>query len=282
MEKRGIASERGDLNRDIAQRNVDRRALKALDAEARKTAAAIIELETGRAAADQRQAASSRYDDVRATQQENIEAERRATSETVRVFGSAADRTTEPRVENFDRDAANADWADRVAAAGIANDRTTTPQEARQQPGDSAARETSAFSEEATADRQAALASQAAIEEPGSSKTASRASGGFASVVEAFFGGLARLFVAEPKLTRDQAIRAERVADERAEANAVAAAAQHEQDIRHRLAEQQRIRDIARTLQVDPVSDPEEDRFRSIMQRSARDRDRDREHERER
>ena len=41
------------------------------------------------------------------------------------------------------------------------------------------------------------------------------------------------------------------------------------------LAEQQRTRDIARTLQLEPVSDPEEDRFRQIMQRSARDRDRE-------
>jgi hypothetical protein len=280
IERKGIASERGDLNRDIAQRNVDRRALKALDIEARQIAAALIELETERAAADQRQAESSRYDGVRATQQENIEAERRAASETARVFASAAARTTEPRVENFDRDAANADWADKVAAAGIASDRAATaPEEARQQPGDTATRETRAAFDAPSASP--VNQPEAAIEER-ASRTASRMLAGIGRMAEIILGGLASFFVAEPKLTADQAMRAGRVADERAEANAVAAAAHQVEAIYDQQAEQQRGRDIARAQGIETTGDPEEDRFRSIMQRAARDRDRDRDYERER
>jgi hypothetical protein len=99
IERKGIASERGDLNRGIAQRNVDRRALKALDAEARKIAAEIIVLEAGRTAADQRQAATGRYDEVRVTQRDTVETERRAATETAHAFPSAADRVTEPGMD---------------------------------------------------------------------------------------------------------------------------------------------------------------------------------------
>jgi hypothetical protein len=288
MERRDVASERGDLNRDIAQRNVDRRMLKALDAEARQIAAAIIELETERQAAEQRQAEGSRYDDVRATQEENIEAERRAASETARLFRSAADRTTEPRVENFDRDAANADWAEKVAAAGIADDRAATApsafakatadrQEARQQPGDSVARETRRALDAPSASP--VNQPEAAIEER-ASRTASRMLAGIGRMAEIILEGLASFFVAEPKLTADQAMRTGRVADERAEANAVAAAAQQVEAIYDQQAEQQRSRDIARTLNIEASGDPEEDRFRNIMQRAARDRDREIERER--
>jgi hypothetical protein len=95
------------MRRQMEQRNLDRRALKALDAEARQTAAAIIELEA-------RKAAIGRYDDVRATQEANLDAERRSASATAREFAAAAAKTTEPVAPSFDRDAAEAAWTTAV------------------------------------------------------------------------------------------------------------------------------------------------------------------------
>lgn len=105
-------------------------------------------------------------------------------------------------------------------------------------------------------------------------------------VVKAFETGFSLLFgwaMAPPKLTPQQAELEARGAQEQAETR-VQATAVHQQTQAHdeMLAEQQRTRDIARTLQIDVTGDPEEDRFRRLMQRSARDQERDREHERER
>ena len=52
--------------------------LKALHAEALQITAEVIKLEAVRADADARRAAIGRYDDVRATLQTNLDAERRA------------------------------------------------------------------------------------------------------------------------------------------------------------------------------------------------------------
>jgi MobA/MobL family len=264
MEKRGVASERGDLNRDIAQRNVDRRMLKALHAEAQQIAAAIIELESGREAADQRHAASSRYSDVRTAQQDSIEAERRAHSETAQVFPSAATRATEPAAPIFDRDAGEAIWLDKVAAAGIAKDGAMRAAQESPQPAQPAA------GMEARAAAEPTQAPAQAREFGPESEDGARSFGhvfggilgGFGKTVMNFIAELADFLTPPPALTKDQAERAELVALERHEQQAVAAYHQQVRDHDEVLAEQLRTRDIARVLQIDPVSDPEEDRQR--------------------
>ena len=101
------------------------------------------------------------------------------------------------------------------------------------------------------------------------------------NVFETILGGIFSFFGGEPKLTKDQAERAEQVAEERHGEQAVAADRAQTQADYDRLAEAQRVKDIARTLQVDP---DEDDRFRQIMRKAAREdeRDRDRDYERDR
>ena len=79
--------------------------------EARQAERAGIELAAERTMQEARAAARGRTDDVRP------------------VFTAAADRTTEPQAPNFDRDAANREWEDKIAAASIAAERAM--QEAR-------------------------------------------------------------------------------------------------------------------------------------------------------
>jgi hypothetical protein len=117
-------------------------------------------------------------------------------------------------------------------------------------------------------------------------KAANGFASGFAKTVEKVFDGLFSFFgLGEPKLTPQQTHDRARALgnEETLHANAYAAEQQQkERDTDDRLSEQQRSRDIARTQGIETTGDPEEDRFRSIMQRAARDRDRDREYERER
>jgi hypothetical protein len=113
--------------------------------------------------------------------------------------------------------------------------------------------------------------------------TGFKASGGIlrtmSRVLENFLASLSDFFFASPPPTRDQAERAERVAEERhGEQTAAADHAQTQADY-DRLAEAQRVKDIARTLETDP---DEDDRFRKIMQRAAREDERDRERDYER
>ncbi|MGE4046252.1 MAG: MobQ family relaxase [Acetobacteraceae bacterium] len=288
MERRGVASERGDLNRDITQRNVDRRLLKALDAEARRVAAAIIELEAGRANADTRQAASDRYNPVRDAQREAIDAEQRANSETGRVFRSATARIVNPPTPSFDRDAADAAWMEKVAAAGIAKDEAqrAAPETRQQAPPASATR-----TPDPAPAPSGALPSR--LEHPVSQvlDTARTAAGGASKASRGLFGGLGKaldfaaglfegLFAApKPPPTKQEVAQAAQAQCERQ-----ATAAIHQQAEAHHemLAEQQRTRDIARTMQIEVTGDPEEDRFRQLMKRATRDNDRDREHEHER
>lgn len=116
MERRGVESERGDANREITQRNAERRELAALESEAREIGAQIIDLAAERAMREAQAAAQGRTDDTRAE------------------FTAASARATEPVAPTFDRDAGEAAWLDQVAAAGIAKDEATrVAQEARRQ-----------------------------------------------------------------------------------------------------------------------------------------------------
>lgn len=132
MERRGADSERGEANREITQRNAERQALRGLEAEAATLTAEIKAEREGRYdrlsqahREAQREQFDGRYDALR---------EAEPPPEAQRVFESGAGRTTE-RAQNFDRDAANAEWAEKVAAAGIARDEAARGAwEARQRP----------------------------------------------------------------------------------------------------------------------------------------------------
>jgi hypothetical protein len=97
-----------------------------------------------------------------------------------------------------------------------------------------------------------------------------------------FVSWIADSIAPPPPLTEQQVELKLRSDAERQEQQAIIAAQQEIEAQRDMLAEQQRTRDIARTQGLATSGDPEEDRFRSIMQHAARDRDRDREAERER
>lgn len=106
--------------------------------------------------------------------------------------------------------------------------------------------------------------------------------GGLASAIGSFLSRIADSFAPPPPPTKDQAERLAQVAEERQEQRIIATAEREIEAQREAIAEQQRTRDIARTQGIATTGDPEEDRFRSIMQRVARERDRDRDYERER
>jgi hypothetical protein len=287
MEKRGELSDRGDANREITRRNAELRRLAALEVEA-NALAQIIEVRAAEHAA-------RRYDPLHATERAVARAqfegrydELRAAEpppEIVRMFEAAAARATEPVAPLFDRDAADAAWMDKVAAAGIAKDDAAhTAQEGRQPAEPAAGVEARA----AEPTHQASPQVQEFGPEPEHHDTRSLGHifggilGGFGKAVANLITELADFLAPPPPPTKDQAERAVLVASERHEQQAFAAADHQVREHDDMLAEQQRTRDIARALQIDPVSDPEEDRFRLIMQRSARDRERDRDHERER
>jgi hypothetical protein len=85
--------------------------------------------------------ASRRYDPLHATERavERAQFEGRYDElreaepppEVARLFEAGATRAAEPPAENFDRDAANNEWEEKIAAAAIAKE---TAQEARQRP----------------------------------------------------------------------------------------------------------------------------------------------------
>lgn len=103
---------------------------------------------------------------------------------------------------------------------------------------------------------------------------------GIGKMFASFIGWLTDAIAPPAPPTRDQAERMVQVAEERQEQQATAAAERQIEARREAIAEQQRMRDIARTQGIEVTGDPEEDRFRSIMQRAARDRDREHELER--
>jgi MobA/MobL family len=281
------ASDRAKINRDIADRNAELRRLAALEAEA-NALAQIIEARaaeyearrydplhaTERAVA--RAQFEGRYDDLRAAE---------PPPEIVRMLEAAAARATEPAAPLFDRDVADAAWMDKVAAAAIAkDDAARTAQEGHQPAEPVAGMEARA----AEPTHQAPPQAQELGPEPEHHGTRSLGHvfggllGGFGKAVVNLITELADFLAPPPPPTKGQAERAVLIAAERHEQQTVAAYDQQVRAHDDMLAEQQRTRDIARALQIEPVSDPEEDRFRLIMQRSARDRERDRDYERER
>jgi hypothetical protein len=145
MERRGAESERGAANREITQRN----AMRTLEAEARDLGTQIIDLKADLAMQAAHAGARGRYDDLRDTHRQVSREEfpgrydelEAATPppEVVRAFESNASRTAEPAAPVYDRDADNAAWEAKLADAAIAKDAAP---EARQQPGDTAGRET--------------------------------------------------------------------------------------------------------------------------------------------
>jgi hypothetical protein len=121
MERRGLATERGDANREITQRNAGRQSIAALEAEAAAITAEIIDLRAERERrygpledthqAVAREQSPGRYDELRAAE---------PPPEITRVFDAAADRTADPAAPVYDRDAAEADWSAKLEAAAIA------------------------------------------------------------------------------------------------------------------------------------------------------------------
>jgi hypothetical protein len=205
-------------------------------------------------------------------------------------IGLAAHQITEPHAPIWDRDAEMRAADEQIIDAAIRHEAVTAGQGSRQQPEPAAGGITPAEAP-AVASNPTAAREPAAVHELAESAHAAIDRGVHAG--EGVLRSLGRLFsglvnwIADslappPPPTKDQAERLARVADERQEQHAIAAAQQQIEAQRDMIAEQQRTRDIARTLGIASTGDPEEDRFRSIMQRAARDRDRDREAERER
>jgi len=127
MERRGVASELGDANREIMARNEALRDRAQLEIEAVKIAAELAAARTlaeMEAAAMQYTAAKGRRDDIRpdndAPQPDYAAAKGRTDDirpDPSRTFGAGADRVTEPGI--FDRDAADAAWMKAVEAEAI-------------------------------------------------------------------------------------------------------------------------------------------------------------------
>ena len=90
MERDGRPSDRGDINREIDERNRDRRLQTILEADAREIDATITQVHAALAEAEQRRAAIGRYDDVRAAQ-EGRETQQRQRPATTRA---EAERST--------------------------------------------------------------------------------------------------------------------------------------------------------------------------------------------
>jgi hypothetical protein len=220
--------------------NFDRDAADAAWME-QVTAAAIAKEEGARPAPEiQPEPETHRYDPLRATERAVERAlfdgrydELRAAErppEVMHLFEAGAARAAEPPAVNFDRDAADAAWQEKVAAAGIASD---AAREDRQPAGPAASREIRARAGEPSHAPPEALemAQQAAALNDHNLRTldsiGSRFLGGLAAMTERVLGGLLSFFSpAEPQLTPDQAERTVRAAEERAEARAQASADQ--------------------------------------------------------
>jgi hypothetical protein len=262
------ASDRAKTNRDIAARNAARHNVPALDAEVKQLSAEIIDLRAERAMREAYARTPGRYDRLNKTHDQVAREQhpgkydelKAATPppEVVRQFEANASRTAEPAAPIYDRDADNAAWEDRIAAAGIAahaertmqeasafakatadgrdaangrTDGTRAAQEARQQPGDTAGRETRAGEPEPSTSPEGA-ANVAAEPAPATGmrsadRVAGRIFGGIVhAAVESLVGFLDGFLFGggEPKLTPLQQNLAASADAEQAQANAAAAA----------------------------------------------------------
>jgi hypothetical protein len=112
MERRGEPSDRGDVNRDIEQRNGDRQTSKALEAEARQIGAEIIDLEAVRAERAAHSAAQGRVDDIRPVPEAGREPERSSSARP------AAETTPDPISAEFTAAARAAMQSEYEAARG--------------------------------------------------------------------------------------------------------------------------------------------------------------------
>jgi Relaxase/Mobilisation nuclease domain len=236
-EQRAIATERAP--------NFDRDAADAAWME--QVTAAAIAKEEGLSPApgvqQQPEPAARRYDPLRATERAVERAqfkghydELRAAElplEVAQLFEATAARAAEPPAVNFDRDAADAAWQEKVATAGIASDAARTAQESRQPAEPATGRETRAGAggpSHASPEAQEMAQQAAALNDHNLRDLAgfgSRFLGGLAAMTERALGGLLSFFSpAEPKLTPDQAERTVRAAEERAETRAQTSAEQ--------------------------------------------------------
>jgi hypothetical protein len=222
MEKRGELSDRGNVNREITQRNAEARALAALEAEARNVSGQIIDLKAELAMQEARAAAVGRYDRLDETHQQVARDQFSARyddlraaeppPEVVRVFDASANRTAEPAAPVYDRDSDNALWEKKLAEAAIA------AQEARQHPGASAGMETrggdpepshsagraaSVDAERSTAELEPVVAAEQAAETHHAKRAASRISDSLGAFAETVLSGIFSFFGGggEPKLT---------------------------------------------------------------------------------
>ena len=123
----------------------------------------------------------------------------RRTDDVRQAFTAAAARVTEPVAPNFDRDAANREWEDRIAAAGIQAEQATSG------PSRMPAKETS-LAEPAFIPQEAAGATvEPAHDTRGAERTTGRIFGGIAALAETVLGGILNFFGGgEPKLTPQQ------------------------------------------------------------------------------
>jgi hypothetical protein len=221
------------------------------------------------------------------------------------------DKTRAPEEPIYDRDKAEADWQkalidaaarqaeqDARAAAIGRIDVTRGPVEVRMQAEPTAGMETHGTEPQpvqttSKAEReevfspppspQQGSAPDSGLRDPDNILT--RMLGGIGKWFAGLFGGLGDSIAPPPPPTKDQVEAAERVAEQQQRAEQGEAVRRQAQESHDRLAEAERVKGIDRTLQVNPVAQPDDDsRFREIMRRAAREdeRDRDRGYERER
>ncbi|MBV8576044.1 MAG: MobA/MobL family protein, partial [Acetobacteraceae bacterium] len=291
------SSDRGDINRDIEERNAALRERAALEIAATKAQAelaaarqlAAMERAAEAAEREARAAAQGRTDDTRPDRAGiDRQAEQAMQAAHAAAKGRTEDIRTEPAAPIFDREAAEAAWQKqiidaaaaqaereaRAAARGQKDDiRGPDRQEARQQPEPAAGLEKHGGAEPAQTTPQAPepghdLKSPASI--------GSQIFGGIGKAFMSFIEQLADFLAPPPPPTPDQAERMARAAEEQQEAHARQTAQAEQEAAQHWLiAEAQR--QAARERE-------EEDRFRRIMRDAARaeERDRDRGYERER
>jgi hypothetical protein len=200
-------------------------------------------------------------------------------------IGIAADQLTKPHAPIWDRDAAERLADERLADAALRG-AAQAPEEGRQQPelmtgGIIAPAEApgaisiARTAREPDAAQELTATADAAIDQ--GAHAGERMLRGLGKILSSFVHWIADSIAPPPPPTKIQAEGLARAAEARQEQQAITAADQQIEAQREAIAEQQRARDIARTQGIATTGDPEEDRFRSIMQRAARDRDYERE-----
>jgi hypothetical protein len=321
MERRGEPSDRGDINREIGERNQALRDRAQLEVEAVKVEAEIaaakmlaeMERRDQRAAEmEQRKAATGRTDDIRPDR--GAEIDRQAAQAMQEAHRVAAGRTDdihpEPNVQPdyaaakgrvddirplFEAAAARvtepaAPIYDRDAAGRMADERIidsaiAAAQEARQTPEAAPQAEKHGRAAEPIHSPPQQAQEHVAAPESGlrdADNITSRIFGGLASAAEKFVDWLGDVLFPAPPPTKDQAERMERVAEERQQAHAEQAAQQERTEAQHWLVEEAR-RQAAREREEEERAKTAAERYGTPRaQEWDDDRDRDRGYERER